>query len=52
MTVERSTPGGCSLSVRDEGYDKMKRNPEFLVWKTRDRMTLCGVMENPVIEQF
>ena len=30
----------------------MKRSPEFLVWKIRDRMTLCGVMQNPVIEQF
>jgi len=32
--------------------DKLKTDPEFLVWKMRDQMALSGVMENPVTEQF
>lgn len=30
----------------------MKRNAGFLALKMSNKMTLCGVMRNPVIEQF
>lgn len=53
MVVKRSTPdGSSSLCTHEEGCVKLKRNAGFLALKMSNKMTLCGVMRNPVIEQF